>query len=141
MSRRNDLIARAAIEYIHALRHAETLEPSSIQGTVAAQSASRALAALRTVAVDADPEMPPHVVSVIRHALGAGRTEKQRASGYRNYFAPAKGDGAVAMAVERGWMEWGAPYRDTRYAHVTEAGARAAGKLALAAWRAHERQR
>ena len=140
MSKRNDRIALAAMEYVRARRHADTLPFNTAEHAVWTQEASRLFAALNGCTPHAEPSMSPYIRGLIMHMLGADDARPRR-GGHRNYYAPpSPGNaphGAIEHAVKCGWMQWGAPYQDTRFAHATEAGARAAGGAALSAWRRH----
>ena len=135
---KNSIVARQTFKYIHALRHSETLDHGTAQHAAATTKASKELAFLRVLLSETDAEMPPNVRDTIMRALGAA-DDKPRSGGHRNCYAPRKDDGRIAFAIERGWMKWGTPYRDTRFAHVTEAGAKAAGHAAFFAYRRHLR--
>jgi hypothetical protein len=142
---RNDRIAEQAIAVLHAEQYASTLTPGTAQHAVATTHAAREHAGLRNIIAEALPsdQMPPEVRRIIMHALAARDAKPRGATGCRNYYAPpgpgSGPHGLITLAVDRGWMEWGSPYRDSRYAYVTEEGARAAGPAALFAYRRHER--
>ena len=135
---KNRVVARQAFKYIHALRHSETLDHGTAQHAAATTQALKELAFLRVLLSETDAEMPPDVRDTIMHSLGA-RDDRPRSGGHRNHYVPIKDDGRIAFAIEHGWMRWGVLYMDTRYAHVTESGAKAAGSAALFAYRRHLR--
>ena len=141
---RNDRIAEQAIAMLHAEEHASTLTPGTAEHAVATTHAARERAYLAGIVGDLPSnQMPPEVRRIIMHALAARDAKPRGATGCRNYYAPpgpgSGPHGLITLAVDRGWMEWGSPYRDSRYAYVTEEGARAAGPAALFAYRRHER--
>ena len=136
MSKRNDIIARAAIRLAEAVRHQRnTAEHSSAQWCASVE-VGRAESALLAVVPATDGKLSARQLEMIRHALGV-RVGKPRSGGFRNYYAPPDKCPLADDLVERGYMERGAPYRNTTFLHVTEEGAKAAA--CLYAWRKNER--
>jgi hypothetical protein len=128
------------IEYVHALDRAHVFSRDSAHHTIALHDAEERLKILRTMLPHIDLGMPLVIRSIIMHSLGA-KNSKPRSGGTRNCYAPSRAiNNLLELGVEHGWLEWGNPYQDTRYIHVTEAGAKAAGPAALYAYRAWARR-
>ena len=139
MSARNDIIARAAIQLIQAIRHREATDPNlRIQWHHAAAQADAAEAALNRLVPPTSTDLSVDDMALIHHALGYD-TCKPRSGGYRNYYAPGAPIDITRCErlAARGYLQQGSPYHASHYYHVTEAGAVAAG--CRAAWRRHER--
>lgn len=127
---RDQSLKGLCIAYAEAYAYAETLPHGSAERSEWTRRANEYASFIRTdMGIPAVP-LNPDSLWIIRYALGHD-PRRPRSGGGRNLFASnsANAINLVESLVVSGFMEWGAPYRDTRYAHVTEAGARAAGCL------------
>lgn len=135
MSKRNDIIARAAIRLAEAIRHQRNTAENSSAQWCASIEVGRAESALLAAVPATDGKLTAEQLRMIRHALGV-REARPRSGGFRNHYAPPDACPLADDLVELGYMERGAPYRGTTYLHVTETGAKAAA--CLYAWRVAE---
>lgn len=135
-----DLIVDAAIRYTHALLYLRSKRRSEgdYEKTLLEDLFAQCLWRV------GGGEMSPRIRSYVMFALGACDARPRSPKIPRNYlFAQALAMDDLLKAIDRGWMRWGegVPWGESRWAEgrrwveVTEAGAKEAGKAALAAFR------